>query len=285
MARTDKVEGNPVRAMGIAALQMLSSDNLEANLAQAESLLREAADAGALLAVLPENFAMFGAGRHLETATRLPVILARLSLLAQELGLWIVAGTVPAAETPDRQPVANGRVRAACFVIGADGDIKARYDKIHLFDVDVADAQGRYQESATIEPGNQVVVIDTPVGRLGLTVCYDLRFPELFRVLAEQGADLVSVPAAFTHVTGEAHWQVLLRARAIENQLYLIGSGQGGVHNPQRTTWGHSQIIDPWGRVLAERGEDGPGVVLAERDPVEQSAVRQRMPVHTHRRL
>jgi nitrilase len=269
----------------LAAVQMLSTDELAANRMQAEALLREAAAAGAGLAVLPENFAVFGAGRHADTARELPQILAWLQALCLELRLWVVAGTLPAAHRPDGVPVPGGRVRAASFLIGADGLVKARYDKIHLFDVDVADTQGRYQESATFEPGDAVVVADTPLGRLGLSVCYDLRFPELYRQLMAQGADIISVPSAFTYVTGEAHWSVLLRARAIENQAYLVGVGQGGRHNALRETWGHSQIIDPWGRVLAERPEPGPGLVLAARDAAAQDAIRQRMPVATHRRL
>lgn len=269
----------------LAALQMLSGDDLAANQAQAEALLRQAAAAGARLAVLPENFALFGAARHRELALCLPDILQWLAALARELNLWIVAGTLPAAQRPDGSAIDDGRVRASSYLLGADGAIKARYDKIHLFDVEVADAQGRYQESATFEPGEAVVVVDTPVGRLGLSVCYDLRFPELFRRLAAAGAELVAVPAAFTHVTGEAHWQVLLRARAIENQVYVIGAGQGGQHTPERQTWGHSQIIDPWGRVLAERLATGPGLVLADYDAQAQLALRQRMPVLRHKRL
>lgn len=269
----------------LAAIQMLSGDDLAANLAQAEALLAQAAGEGAGLAVLPENFAMFGAPRHLEVAAQLPRIQEQLAAWAQRYKLWIVAGTLPAAVRPDGSAVSEGRVRPASLVFGADGEVKARYDKIHLFDVDVADAQGRYQESATFEPGTQLMTVDTPCGRVGLSVCYDLRFPELFRALAEMGADIITVPAAFTHVTGQAHWQVLLRARAIENQVYIMGAGQGGVHNAQRHTWGHSQIIDPWGVVLAERDEVGPGVVLADRDGTAQLELRRRMPVFAHRRL
>ncbi len=269
----------------VAVIQMLSRDDLTANQAQAEAQLRAAAAAGAQLAVLPENFALFGAARHRELAGQLPALLAWLGELARELSLWIVAGTLPAAQRPDGSPIADGRVRASSFVLGVDGELKARYDKIHLFDVEVADAQGRYQESATFEPGGEVVVVDTPVGRLGLSVCYDLRFPELYRRLAEQGAELIAVPAAFTEVTGEAPWQVLLRARAIENQVYMLGAGQGGQHTALRRTWGHSQIIDPWGRVLAERQQAGPGLVMAERDAQAQAELARHMPVLAHRRL
>ncbi|MDI1300638.1 MAG: carbon-nitrogen hydrolase family protein [bacterium] len=269
----------------IAAIQLCSGSDPERNWAETERRLREAAAAGAQLAVLPENFVVFDATRYHQVATRLPEWLARLGALARALDLWIVAGTLPAAHRPDGVPVPDGRVRAACHVIDSDGEVVARYDKIHLFDVEVNDAQGSYHESATFEPGSDPVCVDTPVGRLGLTVCYDLRFPELFRALADQGAELVSVPAAFTQVTGAAHWQVLLRARAIENQFHVIGAAQGGVHSATRITFGHSQIIDPWGRVLAEREADGPGVIVAERDVDEQVSLQKRMPVRKHRRV
>lgn len=269
----------------IAAIQLCSGSDLDMNWAEAAQRLRDAADAGVQLAVLPENFLIFDAAQYRQVATRLPEFLERLGVLAHALDLWIVAGTLPAPARPDGVPVVDGRVRTACHVIDSSGEVVARYDKIHLFDVEVADAQGSYRESAMFEPGSDIVCVDTPVGRLGLAVCYDLRFPELFRALADQGAELVSVPAAFTQVTGAAHWQVLLRARAIENQLYVIGAAQGGVHSPTRTTFGHSQIIDPWGCVLVEREADGPGLVVAVRDADEQASLQKRMPVRKHRRV
>jgi nitrilase len=271
--------------MRVAAIQLCSGADLEANWAEASARLREAAKSGAQLAVLPENFAIFAAAQYQAVASQLPQLLERLSALARALDLWIVAGTLPAQTRPDGEAVPGGRVRTACHVIDSDGEIVARYDKLHLFDVEVADAQGSYRESATFEPGSEVVCIDTPVGRLGLAVCYDLRFPELFRALTDQGAELVSVPSAFTQVTGEAHWQVLLRARAIENQIYMIGAAQGGVHSATRHTFGHSQIIDPWGRVLAECLDDGPAVITALRDENEQVSLQKRMPVRMHRRI
>lgn len=269
----------------IAAIQLCSGNDLERNWIEVQQRLREAAAAGAQLAVLPENFVIFEATQYRQVATRLPELLERLGALARELDLWIVAGTLPAAIRRDGEAVADGRVRSACFVIDSDGEVVARYDKMHLFDVDVADAHGSYRESATFEPGHDVICVDTPVGRLGLAVCYDLRFPELFRALAEQGAELITVPAAFTYVTGAAHWQVLLRARAIENQVYVIGAAQGGEHSATRRTYGHSQIIDPWGRVLSEREVDGPGVITALRDADEQASLQKRMPVRKHRRI
>lgn len=269
----------------MAAIQLCSGPDLEANWAAATQALRQAAEAGAALAVLPENFAIFDAAQYRHVAQRLPELLERLGRLARELDLWVVAGTLPAATRPDGSVVTDERVRTACHVIDSDGEVVARYDKIHLFDVELNDAQGSYRESAAFEPGGDIVCINTPVGRLGLSICYDLRFPELFRALAEAGAEVVAVPAAFTQLTGQAHWQVLLRARAIENQCYVIGAAQGGRHTGTRITYGHSQIIDPWGRVLVERSGDLPGMITAERDADEQLSLRQRMPVQRHRRL
>lgn len=269
----------------IAAIQLCSGPDLQGNLDAAEAQLRQAAAAGAVLAVLPENFAVFEVGRYREVAMQLPAILDWLGRLARTLQLWIVAGTLPAATRPDGSVIPDGRVRAACHVISASGACVARYDKIHLFDVEVADAQGAYRESATFEPGDVVVCADTPFGRIGLAICYDLRFPELFRALVDKGAELVAVPAAFTAVTGEAHWQALLRARAIENQVMVVGAGQGGWHNPSRQTWGHTQIVDAWGRVLAERQPAGAGVVVAPWDRDEQVSLQKRMPVQKHRRI
>ena len=168
---------------------------------------------------------------------------------ARDLRLWIVAGTLPLP--PEGQPEA--KANACSLLIDEHGERVARYDKLHLFDVDVADARGRYRESDDYAFGQKIVVADTPVGRLGLTVCYDLRFPELYTALREAGAELITAPSAFTAVTGAAHWQVLVRARAIETQCYLLAAGQGGVHPRGRETFGHSAIVDPWGRVLAER--------------------------------
>lgn len=269
----------------MAALQLCSGGDLEENWRATVEGLEAAADAGCQLLVLPENFAIFEAGRYREVADRLPELLERLGEQARRLGLWIVAGTLPGRVRPDGSDVSDGRVRTSCYVINANGEVAARYDKIHLFDVDVSDAQGSYRESASFEAGDNVVCVDTPVGRLGLTICYDLRFPELYRALLDQGAEIISVPAAFTYVTGEAHWQVLLRARAIENQVYMIGAGQGGVHSPSRTTWGHSQIIDPWGRILVEKGHADNGVIWADRDFEAQLALKHRMPVQQHRRI
>ncbi|QTS87440.1 carbon-nitrogen hydrolase family protein [Ectopseudomonas khazarica] len=270
--------------MNLAVIQMVSQAEVRANLAQARRWLERAAQGGARLAVLPENFAAMGR-RDLAAIGRAEAmgegpILPWLKQTARDLSLWIVAGTLPLPPDDDR----DGKPRACSLLIDEQGERAARYDKLHLFDVDVADNRGRYRESDDFAHGEQVVVVDTPVGRLGLTVCYDLRFPELYGALREAGAELISVPAAFTAVTGAAHWQVLTRARAIETQCYLLAAGQGGEHPGPRWTFGHSAIIDPWGGVLVEQ-DQGEAALLASRDGAEQAAIRQRMPVQQHRRL
>lgn len=270
--------------MNLAVIQMVSGADVAANLQRARCLLEQAAAEDARLAVLPENFAAMGhadlAGlARLEAQGDGPV-LPWLSRTARELGLWIVAGTLPLP--PDGRP--HAKPRACSLLIDAHGERVARYDKLHLFDVDVGDARGSYRESADFDPGEQLVVADTPVGRLGLTVCYDLRFAELYAALRERGAELISAPAAFTAVTGAAHWEVLIRARAIETQCYLLAAGQGGEHPGPRETHGHSAIIDPWGvpHAAPVRGE---GLCLLRRDPQAQAGIRQNMPVHGHRRF
>ena len=270
--------------MNLAVIQMVSQAEVRANLAQARRLLERAAQGGARLAVLPENFAAMGR-RDLASIGRAEAmgegpILPWLKQTARDLSLWIVAGTLPLPPDDDR----DGKPRACSLLVDEQGERAARYDKLHLFDVDVADNRGRYRESDDFAHGEKVVVVDTPVGRLGLTVCYDLRFPELYGALREAGAELISVPAALTAVTGAAHWQVLTRARAIETQCYLLAAGQGGEHPGPRWTFGHSAIIDPWGGVLVEQ-DQGEAALLASRDGAEQAAIRQRMPVQQHRRL
>lgn len=270
--------------MTLAVIQMVSQADVLANLAQARQLLEQAAAQGARLAVLPENFAAMGrsdqAALGRAEAQGEGVILPWLQQTTRDLGLWLVAGTLPLP--PDDQPQA--KPHACSLLIDAQGQRVARYDKLHLFDVDVSDSHGRYRESDDYAFGSRVVVVDTPVGRLGLSVCYDLRFPELFSALRAAGAELISVPAAFTAVTGAAHWQVLTRARAIETQCYVLAAGQGGAHPGGRETYGHSAIVDAWGRVLGELPQ-GAGIVLAKRDGGEQGAIRQRMPVVRHKRF
>lgn len=270
--------------MNLAVIQMVSGADVPTNLRSARGLLEQAAAEGARLAVLPENFAAMGyadlaALGRLEAQGDGPV-LPWLRRTARELGLWIVAGTLPLP--PDDRPTA--KPRACSLLIDAHGERVARYDKLHLFDVAVGDARGSYRESADFDPGEHLVVAQTPVGRLGLTVCYDLRFAELYAALRERGAELISAPAAFTAVTGAAHWEVLIRARAIETQCYLLAAGQGGEHPGPRETHGHSAIVDPWG-VLHAAPPRGEGLCLARRDAQAQAGVRQNMPVHRHRRF
>ncbi len=271
----------------VAAIQMVSTHDIAENLREASRLLKAAADSGARIAVLPENFAvlatrqMVGCGRRESSDEKL--IRPFLAGQAKELGIWIVGGSMPLATRPDGSSVPE-HVRATCLVYNDQGEEVGRYDKIHLFDATVEDAQGQYRESDTFEPGEDVVVIDTPAGKLGLAICYDLRFPELFRKLREQGAEWVSLPSAFTWQTGDAHWHALLRARAIENQVWIVAPGQGGQNSERRRTYGHSLVVDPWGRVVSEIDE-GPGHVLGDLDLDLVKDVRMRMPVWEHRRL
>ncbi len=271
----------------VAAIQMVSTHDKDENLRQAEQLLQQAAGQGARIAVLPENFAVLDTANMAvhggqETTPEGPVR-RFLAEQARNLGLWIVGGSLPVAARPDGEALTD-RVRASCIVVDDQGREVARYDKIHLFDAQVEDSQGRYRESDTFEPGDQLVSVETPAGRLGLAICYDLRFPELFRQLREQQVDWITVPSAFTWQTGDAHWQPLLRARAIENQVWIVAPGQGGQNSPLRRTYGHTMIVDPWGRVLDELPE-GAGVIMTELDSGYQQEVRQRMPVWEHRRL
>jgi predicted amidohydrolase len=270
--------------MSFAVIQMVSQPDVAINLRQARRLLEQAAQRGAKLAVLPENFAAMGrkdaAALGLAEATGNGPILPWLKQAARDLTLWIVAGTIPLP--PEDAPQA--KVRACSLLIDDQGQVVARYDKLHLFDVDVADARGRYRESDDYAHGQQVVVADTPVGRLGLSVCYDLRFPELYSALREAGAELISAPSAFTAVTGAAHWEVLIRARAIETQCYMLAAAQGGIHPGPRETYGHAAIVDPWGQVLQQQ-DQGEAVLLAERDSYQQASIRARMPVDSHRRF
>ncbi len=277
---TDVAKG-AVTMNRVAMIQLVSGKLLQHNLERAGHWIAEAAAAGAKLVLLPENFAVFDASALLEQGRKELGIEGPVRQFiiqqARKQGVWIVAGSIPVSSSDGR------RVRSACFVVDDQGVEQARYDKVHLFDVDVADNQGSYRESDQIEPGNQVVVVDTPVGRLGLSICYDLRFPELYQKLVEQGAQLISVPAAFTQLTGEAHWEVLLRARAIETQCYVLAANQGGVHNGRRETFGHSMVVDPWGAVLGCQ-EKGEGLVLADIDLHRVAELRHKMPLQRHRR-
>lgn len=264
----------------VAAVQMTSGSEVDANLEAAGVLIAQAVADGAGLVVLPENFGLIGRHErdklsHVEADGEGPMQ-DFLAASAREYGIWLVGGSVPL------ETAGGDRVRQSLLVYDDEGRRVARYDKIHLFDVQLDNGE-TYRESGTIEPGDTVACVDSPFGRLGLSVCYDLRFPELYRRLMEQGATLMLVPSAFTQATGRAHWEPLLRARAIENLAYVLAPAQGGAHNNQRETWGHSMIVDPWGTILAECG-DGPGVVVADLDPERLQQTRTRFPVLDHRR-
>jgi len=264
--------------MRVAAVQMVSSEDLAANLESAARLVRFAAEQGARLVLLPEYFPVLGMDetcklRLAEPEGRGPVQ-DFLSALAREESVWLVAGTLPlSCQDP-------GRVRNACLVFDDHGRPVARYDKIHLFNLRLGAES--FCEARTIEAGSVPVAVETPVGRIALSVCYDLRFPELYRRLAP--FDILCMPAAFTATTGQAHWEVLLRARAIENQCYVLAAGQGGVHPGGRRTHGHSMIVDPWGAVL-DLLPEGPGVVLADIDADRLRQVRRDLPALANRVL
>jgi nitrilase len=261
---------------------MNSGADVDGNLELAAKLLGDAARDGCTLAVLPENFALMpergrDKARHAEQPGEGP-IQGFLAEFAAEHGIWVVGGSMP-LESPEPE-----RVYGASVVVDDRGERQAIYRKIHLFDVDLPDSQESYRESHSMYAGDDPTTVDTPAGRIGLTICYDVRFPELYRALVSAGATVFTVPAAFTAVTGAAHWHTLLRARAIENLSYVIAPGQFGTHPDNRETYGHSLIVDPWGRILAERA-DGNCAVVADIDPLAPVRLRERFPALANRRL
>ena len=266
------------RAYRVAAIQMVSGPEVRANLLAAEALLIEAAERGAQLAVLPEFFPIMGIRDtdkvHVRETSGAGPIQEFLAATSRRLGIWIVGGSVPLAAS------VRDKVRNACLVYAADGTLVARYDKIHLFGFD--NGCERYVESNTIEPGDRVVTVESPFGRIGLSVCYDLRFPELYRSMG--AVDLILVPSAFTATTGKAHWETLIRARAVENLAYVLAPAQGGRHASGRETHGDTMIVDPWGEVV-DRVVTGPGIALAVVDPARIAAVRTSLPALEHRTL
>lgn len=273
--------------MKIAAVQLTSKDNWRDNLAVIECSVKKAVAAGAELVVLPENALMFAGAqmRRLAESSDQDTLLQRFSSLAKESAIHLVVGSHPSLVRPDGINVDQGRVRQSCLVYGPEGELKARYDKIHLFDVMVADQNGQYLESKVIEPGElEPIVVDLGEMKLGLSICYDVRFPEMYRKLADLGADLVVVPAAFTYRTGEAHWHTLLKCRAIENQFYVLGVNQCGQHTSSRETYGNSTCYSPWGACLG-RLEHEPDILLVDIDLEVNKSCRQSMPVYQHRRF
>ncbi len=266
-----------------AAIQMASSPNISSNLIEAERLISDAVSAGAKLVALPENFALMGQHELDKLAQKEQdgsgPIQNFLATTAKKHAVWIVAGTLPIAD-PDN----DNKVIAACLIYNELGERVARYDKIHLFDVHVPGSDEVYRESDSISKGDSPLVIDSPFGKLGIAVCYDLRFPELFRTMQEQGMEVLIIPSAFTQKTGAAHWELLLRARAVENLCYVIAPNQGGFHVNGRQTFGHSMIIDPWGTVLACQKTNA-GVVAADIDLARLHKTRETFPVLQHRQI
>ncbi|MFZ4287256.1 carbon-nitrogen hydrolase family protein [Variovorax sp. HJSM1_2] len=270
--------------MKVAAIQMVSATQLQTNLDRARVLLEEAARQQAELAVLPEYFCIMGRVDTDKLQIQEPfgagAIQAFLSTAARELGLWIVGGTLPLS-------TADGRVRNSSLAFDPSGACVARYDKIHLFRFD--NGVESFDEARVLQHGAEPALFDMPARdgrrwRIGLSVCYDLRFPELYRHYARQGADVLLVPSAFTYPTGLAHWELLLRARAVENLAYVVAPAQGGVHESTRRTWGHSMLVNPWGEVLAQHAE-GEAVVVAELDAAQLARYRQQLPALEHRVL
>jgi len=271
----------------IAAIQMASGPNVSANLIEISRQISNAVQAGAKLAVLPESFAIMG----LHDADQVKVaenqgvgpIQDFLSEQAKINKIWLVAGTIPLKLEKD-DPNYENKVFAACLVYNDEGVRVSRYDKIHLFDVHLEITNETYYESETLEAGNKAVIVDTPFGKIGLAICFDLRFPELFRQLVLKGAEIIVVPSAFTAITGKAHWEVLLRARAIENLCYVVASAQGGYHVSGRETYGNSMIVDPWGVVL-DRLPQGSGYVMADIDIENINNIRRNFPVLENRKI
>ncbi len=262
----------------IAAIQMASGPNVEGNLHEAGRLVAMAAELGAKLVALPEYFAIMGMRDRDKVAVREAegkgAIQQFLSDTAKKHKIWLVGGSVPlVASVP-------GKVRNSCMLYDDKGELAARYDKIHLFGLDLGNEH--FHEETTIEPGGEVVVANSPFGRLGLSVCYDLRFPELYRAMKE--VDIILVPSAFTETTGKVHWETLIRARAIENLAYVLAPAQGGYHVSGRETHGNSMIVDPWG-VILDRLPRGSGVVIAGVNPLYQASLRKSLPALTHRTL
>lgn len=266
----------------VAAAQVCATDDVAANLAACRDLAAEARARGASLFALPECFAFLGRGLtdRLAVAERLDgdgPILAAVREMAREHRMWVVAGGLPEV-SPSPSKTYN-----TCLVVDPSGESRSVYRKIHMFDVHIP-GRAELRESASTAAGDEVVLADTPMARLGLSICYDVRFPELYRELAARGAEVLLVPAAFTAHTGAAHWHTLLRARAIENQCYVVAPAQHGKHNQTRESYGHSIVFDPWGEVLDEVGE-GSGLAVAEIDPAVLARVREQMPCHSHRVL
>lgn len=267
--------------MRVAAIQFCASADWQQNLQQLAPLLAEAGNADVIL--LPENFACYG-GDYRQLAEHSTSIIRWLEQQAKQLGSWLVAGSLPLITRPDGSEVPAPRVRASQLVISPEGSVTARYDKLHLFDAKVDDAQGNYHESAVFEPGDDMVVTPLAGINCGLAICFDLRFATQALWLAQQGAKLLLYPSAFTAVTGAAHWQLLLRARAVETGSYVLAANQCGQHSQRRQSYGHSMLVDPWGKVHASLGSS-PGVLQAQIDFSRLDQVRDKLPMLQLQRL
>ncbi|MDG2243501.1 MAG: carbon-nitrogen hydrolase family protein [Rhodospirillaceae bacterium] len=257
----------------VACLQINAGNDLRQNIDTAVEMIGKAVDEGAELILMPENVTMMEWGRKAITSKAQPECdhqgLAAFKVAAKQHSVWLHCGSLAVS-------LDDGRAANRTYVLDSDGEIMSRYDKIHMFDVDLGNGE-RYAESSTFAPGDKAVVVDLPWGRLGLTICYDLRFPTLFRDLAQGGADMIAVPSAFTQVTGGAHWHVLLRSRAIETGAFIFAPAQTGTHPSDRKTYGHALIVDPWGQVLADAGA-GPGIIKADIDVAVVGKTRRKMP-------
>ncbi len=264
----------------IAAVQMASGPQVHANLMEAARLIKEASEQGADLVVLPETFAIMGTSDKDSLAVAEDEgsgsIQTFMSQCAKSNKVWVVAGTIPVTSSNPK------KAYAASIMYNDKGKQVARYDKIHLFDVEISESKETYTESDTIAVGNQLTVVETPFGKIGMAICYDLRFPGHFRKMMAQGAEIFVLPSAFTDTTGKAHWEVLVRARAIENLCYVVAPAQGGYHVSGRTTYGHSMVVDYWGNIRAELGK-GAGVIMIDTDHNAQQATRKAFPVLEHR--
>lgn len=270
-----------------AVIQMISGMDIDENILNAGHWLDEAARQEAEIAVLPENFAVFSVKQMVQAGIDEKEaggkIRSFLSDMSKKYGIWIVAGTIPSIIRPDGSEI-DGKVRSVCRVYSSDGEEVSRYDKIHLFDADVNDEHSTYRESNEIEGGDEIIVADTPFGKIGLAVCYDVRFGELFIKLVEKGAEIITLPSAFTKETGDAHWEPLVRARSIETQAWFLAANQGGQHTKRRVTSGSSMIIDPWGKVK-NRLYSGEGVIVSDIDLDYMRECRKSIPVSQHRKI
>ena len=266
----------------IAAIQMCSSPSVEDNLTTASRLIEQAAQQGAAVAALPEMFVMMGAKEDQQSQIAevygQGVIQETIAKFAAEQNIWVIAGTIPI-----RRP-GSQKISAACLVYDNNGACVCRYDKIHLFDT-VLSADESYQESDTVTAGHQAAVVESPVGKIGLAVCYDLRFPGLFNHLSNLGAEIMVVPSAFTFQTGQDHWQLLTRCRAIDNLAYLVAPNQGGHHAGGRKTYGHTLIVEPWGHIISSAGASGEAIVVADIDVTRLHQIRKTLPILQHQRI